>query len=112
MKSYAGVPCTTTTEGLPLSGPVKEETPVKTPTFAPSGGEVAYGSTVTITCETDGATLYYTTDGSLKAVTTAAGDKRTYAENAGQKRLPASQKGLQAIALPRMIKRRKRLFAI
>ena len=64
MKSYAGVPCTTTTEGLPLSGPVKEETPVKTPTFAPSGGEVAYGSTVTITCETDGATLYYTTDGS------------------------------------------------
>ena len=44
---------------------------------------------------------YYSGDGSLKAVTTAAGDKRTYAENAGQKRLPASQKGLQAIALPR-----------
>ena len=50
--SYAGVPCTTKTEGLTLSGTVAAETPVETPTFTPNGGQVAYGSTVTITCTT------------------------------------------------------------
>ena len=64
VKSYAGVPCTTKTEGLTLNGEVAAETPVATPTFSTNGGQVDYGSTVTITCGTDGAALYYTTDGS------------------------------------------------
>ena len=64
VKSYAGVPCTTKTEGLTLNGEVAAETPVATPTFSTNGGQVAYGSRVTITCTTDGAVLYYTTDGS------------------------------------------------
>lgn len=62
VKSYAGVPFTTKTDGMTLSGTVKEETPVKTPTFSPNGGQVNYGSTVTITIP-EGATVYYTTDG-------------------------------------------------
>lgn len=62
VKSYAGVPCTTKTDGLTLSGEVAAETPVATPTFSKNSGQVAYGSTVTITIP-DGATVYYTTDG-------------------------------------------------
>ena len=38
--------------------------PCATPTFSPAAGEVAKGATVTISTETDGATIYYTTDGS------------------------------------------------
>ena len=38
--------------------------PCATPTFSPVAGEVEKGSTVTITTETAGATIYYTTDGS------------------------------------------------
>ncbi len=68
VRSYAGVPCTTKTEGLTLSGEVGEATSVTTPTITSSDGktqgEVPYGSTVTITCATDGTILYYTTDGS------------------------------------------------
>ena len=63
VKSYADVPCTTKTEGMTLSGEVSAETPVATPAFTPNGSQVAYGSTVTITIP-DGATVYYTTDGS------------------------------------------------
>lgn len=37
---------------------------VATPTFTPSAGEVLSGTEVTIACATDGATIYYTTDGS------------------------------------------------
>ena len=60
--SYAGVPCTAKADGLTLSGTVAEEAPVATPTFSKNSGQVAYGSTVTITIP-DGATVYYTTDG-------------------------------------------------
>lgn len=44
---------------------VFEEVPtIATPTFSlPSGSVVDRGTTVTITCATDGATIYYTTDG-------------------------------------------------
>ena len=36
---------------------------VATPTFSPMGGSVAAGSEIVISCDTDGATIYYTTDG-------------------------------------------------
>ena len=36
---------------------------VETPTFSPAGGEYEGEQTVTISCETVGATIYYTTDG-------------------------------------------------
>ena len=38
--------------------------PVATPAFSPAGGEVEEGTEVTISCATDGAIIYYTTDGS------------------------------------------------
>ena len=37
---------------------------VAKPVLAPAGGEVELGTTVTITCATEGATIHYTTDGS------------------------------------------------
>ena len=37
---------------------------VANPTFSPNGGVVDSGDTVTITCATDGADIYYTDDGS------------------------------------------------
>ena len=37
---------------------------VATPEFSPMGGSVAAGSTIVISCATDSATIYYTTDGS------------------------------------------------
>lgn len=43
-------------------GPIVEET-VGTPTFSPNGGEVQEGATVTISCATEGAKIYYTTNG-------------------------------------------------
>ena len=36
---------------------------VKTPKITPAGGEVESGTTVTITCATEGAVIHYTTDG-------------------------------------------------
>lgn len=63
VRSYAGVPFTTKTDGMTLSGTVEAATPVAAPTFSRPAGQVDYGSTVTITCATDGAVLYYTTDG-------------------------------------------------
>lgn len=36
---------------------------VAVPTFTPDGGAVLAGTEVTIACETEGATIYYTTDG-------------------------------------------------
>ena len=44
---------------------------VATPTFNPAGGEVEEGTTVTISCATDGATIYYTTDGNEPTTTSA-----------------------------------------
>ena len=37
---------------------------VATPTFTPAGGEYTEAQNVTIACETEGASIYYTTDGS------------------------------------------------
>ena len=38
---------------------------VAKPVLAPTGGEVEVGTTVTITCATEGATIHYTTDGTV-----------------------------------------------
>ena len=56
--------------------PVKET--VATPEFSVASGAVDSGTSVTITCATDGAKIYYTTDGSdptaeSTAYTTAIG---------------------------------------
>ena len=40
-----------------------EVTTVETPEISPASGAVASGTEVTITCSTDGASIYYTTDG-------------------------------------------------
>ncbi len=45
---------------------IKGETPATTvakPTFSPAAGEVEKGTKVTIACETEGAVIYYTVDG-------------------------------------------------
>lgn len=46
-----------------VSGGVVKET-VATPEFSPASGELEEGALITITCATEGATIYYTTDGS------------------------------------------------
>lgn len=51
----------TTSDGDENTDPVPEV--VATPVIAPAGGAVAAGTEVTITCETEGAKIYYTTDG-------------------------------------------------
>lgn len=44
--------------------PAAAPSQVATPTFSPTAGAVPYNSEITISCETAGATIYYTTDGS------------------------------------------------
>ena len=41
---------------------------VETPTFSPAGGEVQEGATVSIACATEGATIYYTTNGTTPTI--------------------------------------------
>ena len=48
---------------------------VATPVFSPDGGTYTEAQTVTITCETDGASIYYTTDG-----TTPTSESTLYSE--------------------------------
>ena len=68
---------------------------VATPTFSPAAGAVASGTEITISCATDDATIYYTTDGSTpstsstvynpasKPTVTAATTFKAYAVKAG-----------------------------
>lgn len=49
---------------LPKPGDSVVSEPVEAPVFDPDGGEVAKGAEVRISCNTEGAAIYYTTDGS------------------------------------------------
>lgn len=49
--------------GMPGGGGGSGTKKVATPRFSPAAGGVPSGTTVTITCSTDGATIHYTTDG-------------------------------------------------
>ena len=46
------------------SGEGSTPSTVKAPVFSPAAGSIGKGESVTITCATEGATIYYTTDGS------------------------------------------------
>lgn len=46
-----------------MGGSGETPTTVSTPTFSPAGGTYATAQTVTISCATSGATIYYTTNG-------------------------------------------------
>ena len=50
---------------------IKAREVVATPVISPAGGEVEEGTTVTISCATSGATVYYTTDGSTPTISSA-----------------------------------------
>lgn len=61
VRSYAGVPMVTsyTSAGLTVAAPQS----VATPTASPAGGTVAKNTMMTLSTNTEGATIYYTTDG-------------------------------------------------
>lgn len=50
---------------------IKAREVVATPVISPAGGEVEEGTTVTISCATSGATVYYTTDGTTPTTSSA-----------------------------------------
>ena len=50
---------------------IKAREVVATPVINPAGGEVEEGTKVTISCATEGATVYYTTDGSTPTTSSA-----------------------------------------
>ena len=50
---------------------IKAREVVATPAFSIAGGEVEEGTKVTITCATEGATVYYTTDGTTPTASSA-----------------------------------------
>ena len=53
----------TNSEVATASYTIKAREVVATPTFSPAGGAVQEGATVSIACATEGATIYYTTNG-------------------------------------------------
>ena len=91
VKSYAGVPYTTLAAGAAISGTVSDGPLVTAPTIN-GGGQVAYGSTVTIDVP-KGAAVYYTTDGTTPS---ANNGTRYYA---GQEIPVTRNMTLQAVAV-------------
>ena len=65
---------------------------VAAPVFSPEEGEVDKDSEITITCATEGATIYYTTDGSEPTASSTA-------YNAGAKPTIDTDKTIKAIAI-------------
>ena len=59
-------------DDIVLKGKQAELTVVATPSISPASGAVASGREVEITCATDGATIYYTTDGSTPTSSSTA----------------------------------------
>ena len=59
------VECSNLNQSVTLSGTVSEQPTAATPTFTPNGGEFITAQTVSISCTTNNATIYYTTDGSI-----------------------------------------------
>ncbi len=51
------------------------------PTFSPAAGNVLSGTTVTISCATEGATIYYTTDGTTPSTSSTQGTSVNITEN-------------------------------
>lgn len=63
IKAFAAKDGYTDSEVVSATFTIKAREVVATPVLNPAGGEVEEGTTVTISCATDGATIYYTTDG-------------------------------------------------
>nr|MCR5038117.1 chitobiase/beta-hexosaminidase C-terminal domain-containing protein [Bacteroidales bacterium] len=55
--------CDTLSHSVALSGSVGEQPTVAAPTFSPAAGNFITAQTVSMSCETEGASIYYTTDG-------------------------------------------------
>ena len=69
---------------------IKGKEVVATPAISPNGGEYESSATVTLTCATEGATIYYTTDGSTPTTTSAIYSKPfTLTESATVKAMAA-----------------------
>ena len=68
-----GSQCRPATVSITYSATVAPGT-VATPTFSPAAGAVAYNTSVSISCATDGATIYYTTDGSTPTTSSSVYD--------------------------------------
>ena len=57
------VTCDSLSHSVALSGSVGEQPTVAAPTFSPAAGSFITAQTVSMSCETDSVTIYYTTDG-------------------------------------------------
>ncbi len=57
------IACDTLSHTIALNGAVTEQPLTSAPTFSPAGGNFITSQTVSMSCETEGAIIYYTTDG-------------------------------------------------
>jgi len=55
--------CGSLSQSVALSGTVSEQPVAAAPTFSPAAGSFITAQTVSMSCETEGVTIYYTTDG-------------------------------------------------